>query len=65
MNVRVGGSRGKEISEKDISFFDSIFHKAVENDILDANEKQAAAKLTFVFHASVTSKRPMKSDRQR
>ncbi len=33
--------------------------------ILNAKEKQAAAKLTFVFRAFITSKRPMKSDRER
>ncbi len=34
-------------------------------DIIVAKEKQAAAKQTFVFLATLTSKRPMKSDRER
>ncbi len=34
-------------------------------NILAAKEKEAAAKPTFTFPAAVTSKRPMKSDKER
>jgi len=35
------------------------------HDIIAAKEKQATAKQAFVFHAALTSKRPMKSGMKR
>ena len=42
-----------------------ICQKTAVYDIIAARGKEAAAKLTFTFHAALTSKCPMKSDRKR
>ncbi len=40
-------------------------HKSMIYDIIATVEKQATAKQAFVFPTALTSKRPMKSDRER
>ncbi len=37
----------------------------LDYNVLAAKEKEAAAKPTFTFPAAITSKRPMKSDKER
>lgn len=62
LTERTGTFQSKEPRSVSIAF---IFTEQILPDIMSAEEKQAAAKQTFVFPAVLMSKRPMKSDKKR